>query len=72
EIGVITSNKHFQECIAHYASTLKDLKAGNLDTTFYMYNGNEKEKKGRASGGERGEWNRKPARNKFNSNRGRR
>lgn len=72
EIGVITSNKHFQECIAHYASTLKDLKAGNLDTTFYMYNGTEKEKKGRSggSGGAKGEWNRKPARNKFNSNRG--
>ena len=76
EIGVITSNKHFQECIAHYASTLKDLKAGNLDTTFYMYNGTEKEKKGRTGNGsftERSrsnEWNRKPARNKFNSNRG--
>ena len=72
EIGVITSNKHFQECIGHYASTLKDLKAGNLDTTFYMYNGTEKAKKSRSegNGGERSDWNRKPSRNKFNSNRG--
>ena len=44
EIGVITSNKKFQECIGHYATTLKSLKAGNLDTTFYIYNGSEKEK----------------------------
>lgn len=44
ELGVITANKKFQECIKHYATTLKDLKAGNLDTTFYMYNGTEKEK----------------------------
>ena len=44
EIGVITANKHFQECFAHYASALKDLKAGNLDTTFYIYNGTEKAK----------------------------
>ena len=63
EIGVITANKHFQECFAHYASTLKDLKAGNLDTTFYMYNGTEKEKN-------RNDSQRKPARHKFNSNRG--
>lgn len=44
EIGVITANRHFQECIRHYATALKDLKAGNLDTTFYIYNGSEKEK----------------------------
>ncbi len=44
EIGVITANKKFQECVKHYASSLKDLKAGNLDTTFYIYNGTEKEK----------------------------
>ena len=44
EIGVITANKRFQECVGRYASTLKDLKAGNLDTTFYIYDGTEKEK----------------------------
>lgn len=42
QMGVITSNKRFQECIGRYATTLKSLKAGNLDTTFYIYNGNEK------------------------------
>ena len=45
EIGVITANRKFQECVGRYASILKDLKAGNLDTTFYIYSGNEKEKK---------------------------
>lgn len=39
EMGVITSNKKFQECFGHYATLLKDLKAGNLDTCFYMYLG---------------------------------
>jgi len=37
EIGVITSNAKFQECIGHYATLLKGLKAGNLDTCFYIY-----------------------------------
>lgn len=45
QMGVITANKQFQECIGKYASILKSLKAGNLDTTFYMYNGTEKTKK---------------------------
>jgi len=45
QLGVITSNKKFQECIGRYASVLKSLKAGNLDTTFYIYDGTEKEKK---------------------------
>ena len=44
KIGVITSHRKFQECIGRYASLLKDLKAGNLDTTFYIYNGTEKAK----------------------------
>jgi len=44
QIGVITANKKFQECIGKYASILKSLKAGNLDTTFYIYNGTEKTK----------------------------
>lgn len=48
EIGVITSNKKFQECFGHYATLLKDIKAGNLDTCFYMYLG--KEEKGRRNG----------------------
>lgn len=48
EIGVITSNKKFQECFGHYATLLKDIKAGNLDTCFYMYLG--KEEKGRKNG----------------------
>ena len=37
EFGFITSHKSFQENFGHYANTLKDIKAGNLDTTFYMY-----------------------------------
>jgi putative N6-adenine-specific DNA methylase len=43
QMGVITSHKKFQECIGRYATTLKSLKAGNLDTTLYIYNGTEKE-----------------------------
>lgn len=42
EMGVITAHKRFQECIGRYASILKSLKAGNLDTTFYIYKGTEK------------------------------
>ncbi|HAC31558.1 MAG TPA: rRNA (guanine-N2)-methyltransferase, partial [Treponema sp.] len=45
QIGVITAHKEFQENIGRYATSLKSLKAGNLDTTFYMYDGTEKEKK---------------------------
>ncbi len=37
EFGIITPRKEFQECIGHYAPRLKDIKAGNLDTCFYMY-----------------------------------
>lgn len=37
DIGVITSHKKFQECIGHYADLLKSLKAGNLETCFYIY-----------------------------------
>ena len=37
EFGFITSHKSFQENFGHYANSLKDIKAGNLDTTFYMY-----------------------------------
>ena len=45
QIGVITAHKQFQESVGRYASTLKSLKSGNLDTTFYIYDGTEKEKK---------------------------
>ncbi len=37
QMGFITSNKNFQKCIGHYASLLKSIKSGNLDTCFYMY-----------------------------------
>lgn len=45
QIGVITAHKQFQESVGRYASTLKSIKSGNLDTTFYIYDGTEKEKK---------------------------
>ena len=44
QVGVITAHKKFQECIGRYATTLKSLKAGNLDTIFYMYTGEEKQR----------------------------
>ncbi len=44
QIGVITAHKEFQENVGRYASVLKSIKSGNLDTTFYIYNGTEKEK----------------------------
>ena len=44
ELGVITSHPKFQECIGRYATALKSLKSGNLDTTFYIYTGAEKQK----------------------------
>ena len=42
QLGVITSHKKFQEGIGRYASSLKSLKAGNIDTTLYIYKGGEK------------------------------
>ncbi|MCQ2575995.1 MAG: class I SAM-dependent RNA methyltransferase [Treponema sp.] len=36
-IGVITSNPDFQMNLGHNATSLKTLKAGNLDTTFYVF-----------------------------------
>ena len=42
EMGFITSHRKFQECIGRYATLLKDIKAGNLDTCFYMYTGDVK------------------------------
>lgn len=41
EMGVITSHKRFQECFGRYANLLKDIKAGNLDTTLYVYKDGE-------------------------------
>lgn len=46
-IGVITAHKEFQENIGRYASILKSIKSGNLDTTFYIYDGSEKPKRGK-------------------------
>ena len=37
DIGVITSNPDFQENFGHKTSSVKKLKAGNLDTSFYIY-----------------------------------
>ena len=44
QVGVITAHRRFQECVGRYAHTLKSLKSGNLDTTFYIYDGSEKRK----------------------------
>jgi len=37
DIGIITSNEEFQENFGHKTSAIKKLKAGNLDTSFYIY-----------------------------------
>ena len=37
DIGVITSNPDFQENFGHKTSAIKKLKAGNLDTAFYIF-----------------------------------
>lgn len=37
DIGIITSNEEFQENFGHKTSAIKKLKAGNLDTYFYIY-----------------------------------
>ena len=38
DMGIITSNPDFMENFGHNANQTKKLKAGNLDTEFYMYN----------------------------------
>ncbi|MBQ9537836.1 MAG: class I SAM-dependent RNA methyltransferase, partial [Treponema sp.] len=38
-VGIITSKKGFQKDIGHYADKLKSIKAGNLDTTLFIYTG---------------------------------
>lgn len=37
DLGVITSHEQFQESFGHKANKIKKLKAGNLDTNFYIY-----------------------------------
>lgn len=37
DLGVITSNKDFLDSFGHKTSNIKKLKAGNLDTAFYIY-----------------------------------
>ena len=37
DLGVITSNKDFQTCFNHKTGTVKKLRAGNLNTAFYIY-----------------------------------
>ena len=37
DIGVITSHPDFQENFGHKTTSIKALKAGNLDTKFYIY-----------------------------------
>lgn len=45
DIGVITSSEVFQENFGHNANSIKNFKAGNLDTCFYMYNRKTEEPK---------------------------
>ena len=55
ELGVITSHIKFQDSIGKHASLLKDLKAGNLETKFYMYSDNLGSKS--QNNGKRGKFN---------------
>lgn len=55
ELGVITSHNKFQDSIGKHASLLKDLKAGNLETKFYMYSDNLGSKS--QNNGKRGKFN---------------
>lgn len=38
DFGIITSNTSFQNNFGHQANHIKSLKAGNLDTSLYIYN----------------------------------
>lgn len=38
DLGIITSNPDFQKNFNHQANSVKKIKAGNLDTSFYIYN----------------------------------
>lgn len=44
DLGIITSNPDFQKNFNHQANTIKKIKAGNLDTSFYIYNRKKIEK----------------------------
>lgn len=46
EFGIITAHKKFQENFGKYATLLKDLKAGNLDTSLYLYKNKPEGKNG--------------------------
>ena len=37
DMGIITSNEKFEECFGKKSTKSKKIKAGNLDTKFYMY-----------------------------------
>ena len=45
QLGLITSHKKFQENFGFYADKLKNIRAGNLNTTFYIYNNLKNSKK---------------------------
>ena len=45
-LGVITNQKNFTRCIGRNASLQKSLKAGNLDTVFYIFKGSSENKVG--------------------------
>ena len=45
DLGVITSCDTFQDNFAHNANKIKNYKAGNLDTYFYIYNRSQAEPK---------------------------
>lgn len=42
DLGVITSNEEFLENFGHKTGAIKKIKAGNLNTSFYMYRRSEK------------------------------
>src|SRR5574344_1130183 len=68
ELGVITSHNKFQDSIGKHASLLKDLKAGNLETKFYMYSDNLGSKSQHKSGDKNFDRNNKN-RGRFNGHR---
>lgn len=37
DLGIITSNPNFMETFGHKTGSIKKIKAGNLDTSFYIY-----------------------------------
>ena len=50
KLGVITSSPHFEQCFGQNATKQKKLKAGNLDTVFYMFDKLEKSRTGKENG----------------------